>query len=104
MSLHEASPHSDLSGSDVEPGKHPTHRHYVGEYRSRATEASSAIRTFDSDLNELLHIPVPDDFSSVSVDPYSLGHDIVRAFSGLGPDSAWIAGDELMDSYSWVKQ
>ena len=91
-------------GSDVEPGKHPTHRHYVGEYRSRATEASSAIRTFDSDLNELLHIPVPDDFSSVSVEPYSLGHDIVRAFSGLGPDNAWIAGDELMDSYSWVKQ
>jgi hypothetical protein len=91
-------------GSDVEPGKHPAHRHYVGEYRSRATEASSAIRTFDSDLNNVLHIPVPDDFSSASAQPYSLGYDIVRAFSRLGPENAWIAGDELMGSYSWVKQ
>jgi hypothetical protein len=91
-------------GSDVEPGKHPTHRHYVGEYRSRATEASSAIRRFNSDLNNVLHIPVPDDFSSVSAEPYSLGYDIVRAFSRLRPENAWIAGDELMDSYSWVKQ
>ena len=91
-------------GSDVEPGKHPTHRHYIGEYRSRATEASSAIRTFDSDLNDVLHIRVSDDFSSVSAEPYSLGYDIVRAFSRLGPENARIAGDELMNSYSWVKQ
>jgi hypothetical protein len=91
-------------GSDVEPGKHPTHRHYLGEYRSRATEALSAIRRFDSDLNDVLHIPVPDDFSSASAEPYSLGHDIVRASGRLGPEDARIAGDELMDSYSWLKQ
>jgi hypothetical protein len=46
-------------GSDIEPGKHPTHRPYVGEYRSRATEALSAIRTFDGDLRDALHIPIP---------------------------------------------
>jgi hypothetical protein len=92
------------SGSDIEPGKHPTHRHYVGEYRSRATSASSAIRAFNSDLNEMLRIPVPNDFSSVSADPYSLGYDIVRAFGRLRPENAWIAGDELMDSYSWAQQ
>jgi len=92
------------SGSDVEPGKHPTHRHYIGEYLSRATSASSAIRTFNSDLNDMLHIPVPNDLSSDSADPFSLGYDIVRAFGRLRPENAWIAGDELMDSYSWVKQ
>jgi hypothetical protein len=90
--------------SDIEPGKHPTHRHYPGEYRSRATEALSAIRTFDSDLRDALHIPIPADFSSASAEPYSLGYDVVRAFSSLGPDNARIAGDELMNSYSWVKQ
>jgi hypothetical protein len=90
--------------SDVEPGKHPTHRLYLGEYRSRATEALSAIRTFDSDLRDALHIPIPAEFSAASANPYSLGYDIVRAFSRLGPDNARIAGDELMNSYSWVKQ
>jgi hypothetical protein len=91
-------------GSDIEPGKHPTHRPYVGEYRSRAIEALSAIRTFNSDLRDLLHIPVPADLSSGSAEPYSLGYDIVHAFGRLGPENARIAGDELMDSYSWVKQ
>jgi hypothetical protein len=91
-------------GSDIEPGKHPTHRLYVGEYRSRATEALSAIRTFDADLRDALHIPIPAEFSSASAEPYSLGYDIVHTFSGLGPDNARIAGDELMNSYSWVKQ
>jgi hypothetical protein len=88
-------------GSDVEPGKHPTHRHYVGEYRSRATDALSAIRTFDSDLSDALHISGP---ASAPGDPYSLGYDIVHTFSRLGPDNARIAGDELMQSYSWAKQ
>ena len=91
-------------GSDIEPGKHPTHRPYVGEYRSRATEALSAIRTFDSDLRDVLHIPLAAEFSSGSAEPYSLGYDIVRAFGRLGPENARIAGDELMGSYSWVKQ
>lgn len=91
-------------GFDLTPGKHPAHRHYVGEYRSRATEALSAIRTFDSDLNYILHIPAPDDFSSASAEPYSLGYDIVRTFSRLVPENAGTAGDELMHSYSWVKQ
>jgi hypothetical protein len=91
-------------GFDVEPGKHPTHRHYVGEYRSRATAASSAIRTFDSDLNDMLHISVPDDLTSASAEPYSFGYDIVRTFTLLEPENARIAGDELMHSYSWVKQ
>jgi hypothetical protein len=91
-------------GSDIEPGKHPTHRPYVGEYRSRATEALSAIRTFDGDLRDALHIPIPADFSSASAEPYSLGYDIVHTFGGLGPDNARIAGDELMNSYSWLKQ
>ena len=91
-------------GSDIEPGKHPTHRHYVGEYRSRATEAFSAIRTFDSDLSNALHISRPAELSSPRAEPYSLGYDIVRTFSHLGPDNARIAGDELMDSYFWAKQ
>ena len=97
---------SELEPPDsyIEPGKHSTHRHYLGEYRSRATEALSAIRTFDSDLLDTLHIPIPAEFSSASAEPYSLGYDIVRAFSHLGPDNARIAGDELMNSYSWVKQ
>ena len=88
-------------GSDVEPGKHPTHRHYVGEYPSRATDA---IRTFDSDLSDALHISGPAELSSAPGDPYALGYDIVRTFSRLGPDNARIAGDELMQSYSWAKQ
>ena len=91
-------------GSDIEPGKHPTHRPYVGEYRSRATQALSAIRTFNSDLRDVLHIAVPAELSSGSAEPYSVGYDIVHAFSRLGPDNARIAGDELMGSYSWVKQ
>jgi hypothetical protein len=91
-------------GSDVEPGKHPTHRHYVGEYRSRATEALSAIRTFDLDLSDAFHISRPTELSFVPGEPYSLGYDIVRTFSRLGPDNARIAGDELMQSYSWTKQ
>ena len=91
-------------GSDIEPGKHPTHRPYVAEYRSRATEALSAISTFNSDLRDLLHISVPAEFSSASAEPYSLGYDIVHAFGRLGPENARIAGDELMGSYSWVKQ
>lgn len=90
-------------GFDVEPGKHPAHRHYLGEYRSRATEASSAIHKFDSDLNDVLHVRVPSEFSSVSAEPYSLGYDIVHAFAPLEPENARIAGDELMDSYSWLK-
>jgi hypothetical protein len=88
-------------GSDIEPGKHPTHRPYVGEYRSWAAEALSAIRTFNSDLRDMLHIPVPAELSSSSAEPYSLGYDIVHAFSRLGPDNARIAGDELVNSYSW---
>jgi hypothetical protein len=91
-------------GSDVEPGKHPTHRPYVGEYRSRATKALSAIHTFDSDLHDVLQIPIPTEFSSGSAEPYLLGYDIVHAFSRLGPDNAQIAGDELLRSYSWVKR
>ena len=91
-------------GSDVEPGKHPTHRRYVGEYRSRANEALSAIRIFDSDLRAMLHIPVPTELSSTSAEPYALGHSVVHAFSRLGPDNAQIAGDELMESYSWNEQ
>src|SRR5215469_13997570 len=91
-------------GSDVEPGKHPTHRPYVAEYRSRSTEALSAIRTFNSDLRDVLHIPVPAELSSGSAEPYPLGYDIVHAFGRLGPENARIAGDELMGSYSWVKQ
>jgi len=55
-------------------------------------------------LRDVLHIPVPAELSSGSAEPYSLGYDIVRSFSPLGPDNARIAGDELMDSYSWVKQ
>ena len=90
--------------SAIEPGKHPTRRPYLGEYRSRATDALSAIRTFDSDLRETLDIPIPAEFSSASSEPYSLGYDIVRAFGRLRPENARIAGDELMDSYSWVKQ
>lgn len=90
-------------GSDVEPGKHPTHRLYVGEYRSRAIKALFAIHTFDSDLRDVLHIPIPAEFSSGSAEPYSLGYDIVHAFSRLGPDNAQIAGDELTRSYAWVK-
>ena len=91
-------------GSDIEPGKHPTHRPYVAEYRSRSTEALSAIRTFNSDLRDVLHIPVPAELSSGSAEPYPLGYDIVHAFGRLGPENARIAGDELMGSYSWVKQ
>ena len=91
-------------GSDVEPGKHPTHRRYVGEYRSRATEALSRIRTFDSDLRDMLHIAVPSDLSSTWAEPYSLGHSVVHTFGGLGQDNAQIAGDELMESYSWNEQ
>jgi hypothetical protein len=91
-------------GSDFEPGKHPTHRHYVGWYRSRSTEALSAIRTFDSDLSDVLHISRPAELSLVTAEPYSLGYDIVHTFNRLGPDNARIAGDELMDSYSWAKQ
>ena len=68
-------------GSDVEPGKHPTHRAYVDEYRSRATEATSAIRTFDTDLRDVLHVPIPAELWSGSAVPYSLGYDIVRSFS-----------------------
>ena len=49
-------------GSDIEPGKHPTHRPYVGEYRSRATAALSAIRTFDRDLRDALTSPSPPSF------------------------------------------
>ena len=44
------------------------------------------------------------DLSSGSVEPYSLGYEIVHAFGRLGPENARIAGDELMSSYSWVKQ
>jgi hypothetical protein len=51
-------------GSDVEPGKHPTHRPYVDEYRSRATKAMSAIRAFDFDLRDVLHVPIPAEPSS----------------------------------------
>ena len=91
-------------GSDIEPGKHPTHRPYVAEYGSRATDALSAIRTFNSDLRDLLLIPVPADLSSGSTEPYSLGYDIVHAFGLLGPENARMAGDELIGSYSWVKQ
>ena len=91
-------------GFAVEPGKQPTHRHYVGWYRSRATEALSAIRTFDSDLNDTLHISRPAELSFVTAEPYSLGYDIVHTFSRLGPDNARIAGDELMGSYSWARQ
>jgi hypothetical protein len=91
-------------GSDVEPGKHATHRHYVGEYRSRATEALSALRTFDSDLSDVLHIPLPTELFFAPAEPYALGYDILGAFSRLGPDNARIAGDQLMSSYSWVKR
>jgi hypothetical protein len=91
-------------GSDIEPGKHPTHRPYVGEYRSRATEALSAIHIFNSDLRDVLHITVPPDLSPGSAEPYSLGYQVVHAFGRLGPENARIAGDELIDSYSWVKQ
>ena len=88
----------------MEPGKHPTHGHYIGEYRSRAIEASNALRTFNSDLNNVLHIPAPDDLSSASADPYTLGYDVVRTFRRLQPENAGIAGDKLMGSYSWLKQ
>ena len=91
-------------GSDVEPGKHPMHRRYAGEYRSRATEALSTIRTFDSDLRDMLHIAVPSELSATSAEPYSLGHSVVHTFSRLGQDNAQIAGDELMESYSWNEQ
>ena len=64
----------------------------------------SAIRAFDLDLRNLLHVPIPAELSSDSDEPYSLGYDIVRSFSSLGADNAQIAGGELMDSYSWVKQ
>jgi hypothetical protein len=100
----KAQPELEPPGSNIEPGKHPTHRPYVGEYRSRATDALSAIRTFNSDLSDMRHISVAAELSSSSADPYSLGYDIVHAFSRLGSDNARIAGDELMDSYSWVKQ
>ena len=91
-------------GSDIEPGKHSTHRHYPGEYRLRTTEALSAIRTFDSDLSDVLHVSAPAELSHSATEPYFLGYDIVHTFSGLGPDNARIAGDELMQSYSWAKQ
>lgn len=91
-------------GFDMEPGKHPTHRHYIGEYRSRATEAASAIRKFDSDLNNVLYVRAPSDLSSISAKPYSLGYDIVHAFALLERENARIAGDELMASYCWLKQ
>jgi hypothetical protein len=64
----------------------------------------SAIRIFDSDLSDALHISRPAELSFVAAEPYSLGYDIVHTFSRLGPDNARIAGDELMDSYSWAKQ
>jgi hypothetical protein len=76
----------------------------VGEYRSRATEALSAIRTFDSDLSDVLHVSRPAQLSSVPAEPYPLGYDIVGTFCRLGPENARIAGDELTDSYSWAKR
>ena len=91
------------SQSELEPLGSGTEPRMHGEYRSRATEALSAIRTFNSDLQDMLHIPVPTELSSSSAEPYSLGYDIAHAFSRLGPDNARIAGDELMGSYSWVK-
>src|SRR5512133_2359059 len=73
-------------------------------FLTRPMQATSAIRTLDTDLRDVVHVPIPAELSSGSAETYSLGYDIVRSFSPLGPDNARIAGDELMDSYSWLKQ
>ena len=72
-------------GSDIEPGKHPTHRPYVAEYRSRATEALSAIRTLNLDLRDVPTSPSPPNFrpARLSLIPLATISSMLSAASGL---------------------
>ena len=89
-------------GAEAEPPRRRT-KHPVSEYRARGTAALSAVRAFDTDLREILHVDKPPELSSPPAEPYSLGYSLVTVFDDLRPDRAQIAGEELMRSYSWDK-
>jgi hypothetical protein len=74
------------------------------EYCQRTARAAAALSAFDRDLSDLpLDRSAGPPLSSVQL-LYDLGRGLIVTFSNLDPDSARVAGDELLMKYSWNKQ
>ena len=74
------------------------------EYVQRTARASAAMNAFDRDLRDVLPDRNAEPSFSSERQLYELGRTLVVTFSNPGPDSARIAGEELLTKYSWEGQ